>query len=362
MPFSQNNILLFTVLTIGITFILSAVFNSILLKFSQTLGVRNQQANQKQIRWSSSDRPSIGGISFFLIFLITFIILNFIDHLLPLNYSSLKIIGIFVVCTLSFLMGLADDAYNTQPLLKFIAQLICGLILYFTGTKINIFTVEAFNFGLTVFWVVGFMNSINMLDNMDAITTIVSIVILLFVIFLNINLNLILSPVPILSLGLLGALLGFLVYNWHPAKMFMGDTGSQFLGAFLSVVGIDYCWNSFTLVNNSWFSVNPVLQGFLSTALVFILPITDTITVSINRIKKGQSPFVGGKDHTTHHLFFKGLTEKRIAILFCGIGMTGLSLALNQILNYQTTWLIVSIIFCAITFVSLYLNTILKGK
>jgi UDP-GlcNAc:undecaprenyl-phosphate GlcNAc-1-phosphate transferase len=263
MQFSQNNILLFTVLTIGITFILSAVFNSILLKFSQTLGVRTQQANQKQIRWSPSARPSIGGISFFVIFLITFIILNFIDHLLPLNYSSLKIIGIFVVCTLAFLMGLADDAYNTQPLLKVHRSIeFVALILYFTGTKINIFTIEAFNFGLTVFWVVGFMNSINMLDNMDAITTIVSIVILIFVIFLNINLNLILSPVPILSLGLLGALLGFLVYNWHPAKMFMGDTGSQFLGAFLAVVGIDYCWNSFTLVNNSWFSVNPVLQGF----------------------------------------------------------------------------------------------------
>jgi UDP-GlcNAc:undecaprenyl-phosphate GlcNAc-1-phosphate transferase len=63
---------------------------------------------------------------------------------------------------------------------------------------------------------------------------------------------------------------------------------------------------------------------------VFILPITDTITVSINRIKRGQSPFVGGKDHTTHHLFFKGITEKRIAILFCGIGMTGLALALKS--------------------------------
>jgi UDP-GlcNAc:undecaprenyl-phosphate GlcNAc-1-phosphate transferase len=362
MIYFQNNILLFTVLTIGITFIISVVFNSILLKFSQTLGIRQQQSAEKQIRWSPSARPSIGGISFFVIFLITFIILNFIDHLLPLNYSSLKIIGVFVVCTIAFLMGLADDAYNTKPLLKFIAQLVCGLILYFTGTKINIFTNEAFNFGLTLFWVIGFMNSINMLDNMDAITTIVSIVILLFIVFLNINLNLIISPVPILSLGILGALLGFLVYNWHPAKMFMGDTGSQFLGAFLAVVGIDYCWNSFTLVNNSWFSVNPILMGFLSVALVFILPITDTITVSINRIKRGQSPFVGGKDHTTHHLFFKGITEKRIAILFCGIGLLGLSLALNLILNYQTSWLVVSIIFCAITFVSLYLNTIIKRK
>ena len=362
MNYFQNNVLLFTVLTISITFVLSAVFNSILLKFTQTLGIRQQQTTQKQIRWNPSARPSIGGISFFVIFLITFIILNFIDHLLPLNYSSLKIIGVFTVCTIAFLMGLADDAYNTKPLLKFIAQLVCGLILYFTGTKINIFTTEALNFGLTVFWVIGFMNSINMLDNMDAISTIVSIIVLIFVILLNINLNLILSPIPILSLGLLGALLGFLVHNWHPAKMFMGDTGSQFLGAFLAVVGIDYCWNSFTLINNAWFSVNPILMGFLSIALVFILPITDTITVSINRIKRGQSPFVGGKDHTTHHLFFKGITEKRIAILFCGIGLMGLSLALNQILNFQTSWLVVAIIFCAITFVSLYLNTIIKRK
>ncbi|MFN8116812.1 MAG: MraY family glycosyltransferase [Bacteroidia bacterium] len=362
MTYFQNNTLLFTVLTVGSTFLISFVFNSILLKFTQTLGIRQQQTSQKQIRWNPSARPSIGGISFFVIFLITFIILNFIDHLLPLNYSSLKIIGVFVVCTIAFLMGLADDAYNTKPLLKFIAQLICGLILYFTGTKINIFSNEALNFGLTIFWIIGFMNSINMLDNMDAISTLVSITVLTFVILLNINLKLLISPIPILCLGLLGALLGFLVHNWHPAKMFMGDTGSQFLGTFLGVVGIDYCWNSFTLINNAWFSVNPILMGFLSIALVFILPITDTITVSINRIRRGQSPFVGGKDHTTHHLFFKGITEKRIAILFCGLGLMGISLALNQILNYQTSWLVVSVIFCAITFVSLYLNTIIKRK
>jgi UDP-GlcNAc:undecaprenyl-phosphate GlcNAc-1-phosphate transferase len=362
MEYFQNNILLFVVLSIGITFILSLVFNSILLKFSQTLGVRNQQLSQKEIRWNPTIRPSVGGISFFVIFLITFIVFNFINNLLPLHYNNLKIIGVFIVCTIAFLMGLADDAYNTQPLLKFIAQLLCGLILYFTDTKINIFTHEAFNFGLTLFWVIGLMNSINMLDNMDAITTIVSIVILLFVVALNLNLNLILTPLPILSLGILGSLLGFLVYNWHPAKMFMGDTGSQFLGAFLAVVGIDYCWNSFTLINDSWFSINPILLGFISVALVFILPLTDTITVSINRIKKGKSPFVGGKDHTTHHLFFKGMTEKRIAILFFGIGLAGLSLGLHQILNFQNSWLIVSIIFCAITFVSLYLNTIIKRK
>lgn len=353
--------MLFIVLALGIAFIFSVLINSILLKFSQNLGSRNQTSHNN-IRWNPNVKPSVGGISFFVIFLISFIVLGFINNLLPQHLGNLKEIGIFAVCTIAFIMGLADDAYNTKPLLKFLTQIACGLILYFTGTRIQIFDLESLNIALTVVWVAGLMNSINMLDNMDGITTTVSIVILCFVIFLNQKLNLILTPVPILSLGILGALLGFLIYNWHPSKMFMGDTGSQFLGCFLAVVGIDYCWNSFSLVGHNWQTADPVAMGFTTVALVFILPLTDTITVSINRIRRGKSPFIGGKDHTTHHLFFKGITEKRIAILFFGIALIGLSLALNQILNYQVKWLIVSIIFCALTFVSLYLNTILKKK
>lgn len=361
MAFFQQNTILFIILALFIAFVFSVLINSILLKFSQNLGSRNLN-NHNNIRWNPNVKPSLGGISFFVVFLISFIILGFINNLLPNHFSNLKTVGIFLVCTIAFIMGLADDAYNTKPLLKLLTQVSCGLILYFTGTKISIFSIETLNLALTVFWVAGLMNSVNMLDNMDGITTIVSIVILCFVITLNQKLNLILTPLPILSLGILGALLGFLIYNWHPSKMFMGDTGSQFLGCFLAVLGIDYCWNSFSLVNNIWHSVDPILLGFITVALVFILPITDTATVSINRIRKGKSPFIGGKDHTTHHLFFKGITEKRIAILFCAIGLIGLSLALNQILNYQVKWLTVSIIFCALTFVSLYLNTIYKKK
>ena len=140
----------------------------------------------------------------------------------------------------------------------------------------------------------------------------------------------------------------------------MGDTGSQFLGAFLAIVGMEYGFNINLIAHNSY--VNSIFIGFLVIGLVFLLPLTDTITVSINRIKKGNSPFVGGKDHTTHHLFFKGITEKRIAILFCGIGFTAVFLATQLVFNYQLYWAIFSIIFCAITFLSLYLNTILKKR
>lgn len=361
MDFFQKNTILFIILALAVTFVFSVVINSILLKFSQNLGNRNAN-NHKNVRWNPNTKPSLGGISFFVIFLISIIILSFINNSLLLHINNLKMIGIFLACTIAFIMGLADDAYNTKPLLKFLTQIACGFILYFTGTKINIFSIETLNMGLTVLWVAGLMNSVNMLDNMDGITTIVSITVLCFVISLNQKLNLIITPLPILSIGMLGALAGFLTFNWHPSKMFMGDTGSQFLGCFLAILGIDYCWNSFSLVNNIWHSVNPALLGFITVFLVFILPLTDTITVSINRLMRGSSPFVGGKDHTTHHLFFKGITEKRIALLFFAIGLIGLSLAMNQILNYQLSWLIISIIFCALTFVSLYLNTILKRK
>lgn len=353
----DKNIPLFFVLILGVTFIFSVIVNGILLKFAQTLGIR--QHMQRQIRWNPSVRPALGGISFYVVFLLAFIFLFLINHVVPLNFSSLGLFGTLTVCSLAFIMGLADDAYNTQPLLKFITQLVCALILVFTGTYIRIFENDFLNYALTILWVVGLMNSLNMLDNMDAITTIVSIIVLSFTIVLNISLKAGLSALPMLSIGVLGALLGFLIYNWHPAKMFMGDTGSQFLGVFLAIVGIKYCWNVSEFAPSG---IHPAVTGFLATIGVFVLPITDTATVTINRMRRGQSPFVGGKDHTTHHLFFKGITEKRIAVLYAFTGFTGSLLIFQFVVSHNIVWLWISIIFSALTFVSLYLNTVIKRK
>ena len=359
LAFLEKNILLFIVISVSISFILSVLINSLLLKFSQNLGSRQIQ---KDIRWNATIKPSLGGISFFVIFLITFIIMSFINNILPVHYSNLKIIGIFVACTLAFLMGLADDAYNTKPLLKFTVQLTCGLILYFTDIKVQLFSNDMLNLLFTVIWTVGIMNSINMLDNMDAITTSVSIIILLFTITLSLSLNTMLYPLPILSLGMLGALLGFLLFNWHPSKMFMGDTGSQFLGCFLAIIGIKFCWNASHLTGNNWFMTNQNAIGIIATLLVFIIPITDTSTVIINRLRKGKSPFIGGKDHTTHHLFFKGFTEPRIALIYIMLSIISITLALQIIINYQMLWFIISLIFIVIVFLALYINTVLKSK
>lgn len=336
-------------------FIFSLLINYILLRFAQTLGIRNREA-QTQIRWNPDVKPSLGGISFYVVFLFAFIF----TILLPHNNLgfNLQVIGILMAATLAFLMGLADDAFNTQPLLKFLTQIFCALIVIFSGHSISIFQNQFVNYLITIFWVVGLMNSINMLDNMDGITSIVSILACFFMVAINVSLMHTNSYTTILNLGVMGGLLGFLVYNFHPSKMFMGDTGSQFLGLFLAVMGIDNCWNNPTSILIGGFP----FVNILILILVFLLPLTDTLTVIINRTRAGNSPFIGGKDHTTHHLFFKGITEKRIAILFFVIGSVGILLAYLLVIQFSYMLLYVSIVYSLLVFSSLYLNTIIKKR
>lgn len=337
-----------------ICFVFSLLINYILLRFAQTLGVRNSE--HQQIRWNPKVKPSVGGISFYVVFLFAFIF----TILIPQKSSGFNIhmIGILMASTLAFLMGLADDAFNTQPLLKFLTQIFCALILIFSGHSVAIFQNQFLNYVITILWIVGLMNSINMLDNMDGISTIVSILVCFFMAAVNISLFNTNSYSTTLNLGVLGALCGFLVFNFHPAKMFMGDTGSQFLGLFLGVMGVDNCWNNPT---------SPLVNGFpvaniIIALLVFLLPLTDTITVTVNRLKRGQSPFVGGKDHTTHHLFFRGLTEKRIAILFFITGGIATMLAYWLVVRFSYPLVYLSIIYILLIFLTLYLNTIIKKR
>lgn len=336
--------------------IFSFLINGILLKFSSNLGVRNPD-NTNLIRWSSTTKPSLGGITFFIVLLLSLSVYSiFFDA--QAYWLNISFVGQIGVIAIAFIMGLADDAYNTKPLLKLLVQFACGVILILSGTFIQIFENQFINYALTILWIIGIMNSINMLDNMDAITSIVSIGILtstFIIIFLNRQITNIHS---FMIVGLLAALIGFLFYNWHPSKMYMGDTGSQLLGIILGILGIIYFWNN----QQPWIPNMPSKQ-IIITVLAFILPITDTTTVVINRIMRKQSPFVGGKDHTTHHLSYIGLSDSQVAMLFLFLSLisTILILVIFHFLKYWEH--IYSFLFGAyilIVFTSLYLITKIK--
>ncbi|MBS4014259.1 MAG: undecaprenyl/decaprenyl-phosphate alpha-N-acetylglucosaminyl 1-phosphate transferase [Bacteroidetes bacterium] len=306
----------------------SLIINRILLKFVKTLGIRNQQGTV--IRWSASSKPALGGISFYIIFLFSIIMYPF-EREVSGCFIHPQTLGIFAASTIGFLLGLFDDAYNTKPWLKFFSQVACGVVLIATGIYIKIFDNEILNYTISIFWVVGIMNAINLLDNMDAISAIVSIGILLGIIAMLIFSSELNHKMAFLIIGVLAALIGFLFYNWHPSKMYMGDTGSQFLGVFLAGIGIVFLWNGPNSEgeSSSWMQVTGVLMAFA-------LPIIDTTTVFIKRILKGGSPFVGGKDHTTHHLGYLGLKDNHVAMVFAllSIIFSGLAFVIFEFITF----------------------------
>lgn len=335
----------------------SALINGLFLKFARTLGMRNNNNNNNDetiIRWGSTSKPAFGGISFYILFLFSFIVAAFKNNLI-----DTQVLGILVAVSLGFMIGLADDAYNTKPLLKFLGQVLCAVILVVTKTKINLFENDAINIALTIFWVIGMMNSVNMLDNMDAITTSVSIFVFLTTLLLFVVQGDFKNIFFIICIGQVAALLGFLYFNWNPSRMYMGDTGSQFLGVLLAAVGILFFWNA----EKSEGVPLEFSRRVLAAVTVFILPLVDTTTVTINRLLKKQSPFVGGKDHTTHHLSYAGLSDREVAIVFCAISMISMFLSIYilrfvKVWNTQSTFLFGT--YCVLIFSILYYLTRIK--
>lgn len=339
--------LLFFVLTVGFSLLINGLF----LKFSGTLGTKNSQDKETIIRWGSTSKPAFGGISFFIGFLMSFAFyaIFFASQDIPVSF-----LGILTACAIGFLVGLADDAYNTKPILKFGGQLACAIVLILSGNHIDLFEIQWLNYVITVFWVVGMMNSINMLDNMDGITTSISIGALSLAL---ITLALIDETNHIffwVGLGTLATLIGFLYFNWNPSRMYMGDTGSQFLGVLLAAIGIYFFWNGYEFKNDQ------VISRLVTPILAFLPSIVDTTTVTINRLSRKQSPFVGGKDHTTHHLSYAGLSDRQIAIVFLTLSFisSGICVYVNFYLeHWSVTTVSLCIGYCLIVFIVLFGTT-----
>lgn len=352
--FAPSSLLIFFTF---VMLIISVVANGLLLKFSLSLGRKNEK---NEVRWSSTSKPAFGGISFYILFLfsVVFHVLFFTNEDIMLSASFL---GFFLTTSLAFAMGLADDAYNTKPILKFLVQFLCAFILIITGNSIQIFEYDFLNYIITIFWVVGLMNSINMLDNMDAITSSVSFSIITAAVAILIITGKYPSIDITIFLGTLAALGGFLYYNWNPSRMYMGDSGSQFLGVFLAYLGIKFFWNAPDYYGN----IVPAKQ-ILIAILVFAVPISDTATVTINRILKGKSPFVGGRDHTTHHLSYLGLSDRHVAFVMILISLSTMFLSVIVINGLKEWTHLYTILFGAlflIIFLTLYsISRISKPK
>ncbi len=311
----MSNYLLICLLVFGFAILTSLFVNVLLLRFSTTLGIRNK--NDVIIRWSNQSKPSLGGVSFFIVFLIASIFFTILDRE-GYIFHNRKFIFFFIAGGMAFVMGLADDAYNTKPLAKLLIQIFCGVFLCFGGSVFNLFNNDFLNYGVTIFWVVLLMNSLNMLDNMDGITGTVCLFVLLSCqISMLQHSDFSQSIWQILNIAVIGSIIGFLYHNIHPSKLFMGDAGSQFIGFFVAFMSIEFLANTNSISASLGFN----WQGLILVLIVFTVPFADTVSVIINRLSKGIPPYVGGKDHTTHHLVYKGKTDRQVWILFTSLAI-----------------------------------------
>jgi UDP-GlcNAc:undecaprenyl-phosphate GlcNAc-1-phosphate transferase len=244
--------------------------------------------------------PLLGGVAVYAAVLGTMV-------LLPGRYAVRELAGLLVGASLVSLCGLWDDRRHLAPATKLAVQILAAVLVIVSGVHVALPLPAALNALLTLAWIVGVTNALNLLDNVDGLAGgVASIASLAFFVLAAANGQYLVGS---LAAALLGACLGFLLYNVNPASIFLGDSGSLFLGFLLAGVGIKLR-----------FPDNNARVTWLVPVLVLGVALLDTAFVFVTRALRGRNPLTTpGLDHVSHRLIGLGLTPRRAVALLCGI-------------------------------------------
>ncbi len=254
----------------------------------------NLVSHPRNDRWHRQTVPLLGGVAISLSLLIVALLTG-----IALELAALLSAALFISAA-----GLADDVLDLKPATKLLAQIMVAAWLVYFGYRLNWVESPLIDSLLTMVWVVGLTNAFNLLDNMDGLCAGTALVVAVML-----GAGLMEGAGPLRAgaelkwLGALsGAVAGFLVYNFPPASIFMGDSGSLLLGFSLAALTL-----SDEGVRGSRSDVLAVIAG---PVFVLLIPIFDTTLVTISRLLSGRSPAVGGRDHSSHRLVAIGLSER----------------------------------------------------
>lgn len=310
-----------------LAFITAYVFTPYTIRLARKVKALDKPKDKRKVH--KKIMPRLGGIAIVLGFLISaiyLIVVMIVEKKLDIyiNKYYIKLIGLFLGILILELFCYFDDTKGIRPIVKLFGQLIAAIIVVSSGIVMDkiviahtqtIISNELFLKIFTVIWIVGITNAINLIDGLDGLSTGVSLIssICLIIIF-------ILNSSPVISIilatALAGSLLGFLPFNFNPARTFMGDTGSNFIGFTLACISILGAAKTYTAI----IVIAPVL--------VLALPIFDTSFAIIRRIIKEKSikaVFKADRGHLHHKLIDRGYTQKQaVFILYAISGIFGL--------------------------------------
>lgn len=314
-------------------------FTPIALRIARRFDVMDRPGDYKA---QESPVPYLGGLAIVAAFSAVVLAGSFLRA--PSEGASQLALVIGLALGLSCI-GLIDDLRGLHPIPRFALQVGAAIVVWASGVQIEIFNVAGADATITVLWIVGITNAFNLLDNMDGLSAgIAGIAAATFFILGATNGQ---FAVAALAAALCGCALGFLRHNIHPARIYMGDAGSLFLGFMLAVLGIKLEFDA------------PRQITFMVPVLVLGVAILDTCVVVISRLLHRLSPFAGGRDHISHRLVFVGISVRSaVALVYAaGIGLGWLAIVMSR-LDAATGFILMGFVVAVAIFAGLMLGLV----
>lgn len=285
-----------------IAFITGLFLVPLVITFSEKQGLLDKP-NERKIH--SHPVPRLGGIAIWFCTIVSFLALIILSY-----YPHRSLIsGLLLGSSLMFLLGLIDDIYNLSAKFKFVIQISIATIVFLLGVKITSLFIpviglvtipKILSYFITIGWIVGISNAVNFIDGVDGLAG--SVITVSSVTLGLISLALSDFVTALVAFILAGSMLGFLTYNFHPAKIFMGDSGALFAGFLVAALSV-------------MFSMKNIDCKMYVPLLILSVPILDITFSSTRRILKGTSPFVADAEHIHHKLLKLGLSQNMAVAL-----------------------------------------------
>ena len=319
---------------VGLSFALAIALTPLVRALARATGM---VARPKTDRWHKKPTAMLGGVSIWLAVVLSYL------ALVPHSPHGWVVIG---SSTFLFLVGLADDIFNAKPYQKLIGQIMGAAFVLYYGLALPWTNSAIINLGITIFWLIGITNAVNLLDNMDGLASGIAAIASVFL-ALNFLVNGQLNE-AVMAAVFAAALVGFLVYNSNPATIFMGDCGSMFIGFFLA---------SSALMSASTGGRSRSLLPVLAVPiLVLLIPIFDTTFVTVLRKLSGRAASQGGRDHTSHRLVALGMSERRAVWMLYGFaGLSGILAMLVRQMKFDVSLAAVLGFTVVLTLLGVYL-------
>jgi UDP-GlcNAc:undecaprenyl-phosphate GlcNAc-1-phosphate transferase len=328
MPFSPR-----TLLAVAASFCLALILTPLVRSFARRFGF---VAKPKIDRWHKKPTAMLGGLAIWLSVVITSAAFS-----LRIAYGK----QILLASTFLFLVGLVDDLIHIKPYQKLIGQILGSAFLVYYGLTVPWTGSVLINMALAIFWLIAITNAINLLDNMDGLASGIAIIAAGFLALSFLNTGQFTEALILLIFA--GALLGFLVFNSHPASVFMGDCGSMFVGFFLA---------STSLMQVSGGRSRSLLPVLVVPILILFIPIFDTTLVTVLRKLSGRAASQGGRDHTSHRLVALGMSERNAVLMLYGFAaLSGVLALLVQRARLDVSLAAIASFTIVLTLIGVYL-------